>query len=153
MCRLHPRWRHTRCLPALGLALSLGGCTSMQDVRSLATGRSDVSVYELNGSDLVALRDEAQRLCPLGGEILRQAGPPVPPGQPTGRWAQALNSAAAWAEPPRQTAQLVVVCREPGDRFRLQAVAAAAAPASAAAAPAAGHLAAILPVGPITPEW
>ena len=150
MCRLR-----TRCLPALVpvLMLGLSGCASLLDVRTLTTGRSDVSAYELNGSDLDALRREAQRLCPLGGEILRQAGQHHQPELSGGRWRSALNTATAWAEAPRQAAQLVLLCREPGDRFRLQAAVPAAAPASASMAPTESHLTAALPVGPITPEW
>jgi hypothetical protein len=163
------------CLAAL--ALALGGCAARLDVRSLATGRSDVSAYELNGSDLDALRREAQRLCPLGGEILRQASWQQQPQATGGRWRQALDAATAWTEAPRGAAQLLVQCREGGERGRLQVAApAVAAPAvttlstlstlstpavpapAAAAAPTAGtrparDLSAALPVGPITPQW
>ena len=59
-------------LLVLGLALAMGGCTSLLEVQTLATGRSDVSAYALSGTDLEVLRREAQRMCPLGGEILRQ---------------------------------------------------------------------------------
>jgi hypothetical protein len=134
------------------LALGLAGCASQPDVRQLATGRSDVSAYELNGGDVHRLRREAQRLCPLGGEIVREAGHSLPPEAEAGRWRSTLNTLAAWAEPPRRPAQLVVLCREAGDRNRLQA---AAVPAPAAPAPAQppAEWTAGLPVGPVIPEW
>lgn len=145
-----PLLRIAAVLPAL--ALGLGGCAAVLDVRLLATGRSDVSAYELNGGDLEALRREARRLCPLGGEILRQAGQQQMPETTGGRWRNSLNAAAAWVDPPRQSAQLVVLCREGGERMQLPAsMPAAAAPASAAAP--APDLNAALPVGPITPQW
>lgn len=153
----------------VGLACALGGCMGMLDVQTLATGRHDVSAYALNGSDLDALRREAQRLCPLGGEILRQSGQQQRPELTDGRWRKALNATAAWVNPPQQSAQLVLVCRAPGDRSRLQAAvapvpASASAPAPAPAAkPAASppvapatqllQTTAALPIGPITPEW
>lgn len=119
----------------------------------MATGRNDVSAFELNGGDVHTLRREAQRLCPLGGEILREAGHGLPPEAEVGRWRSSVNTLAAWVEPPRRPAQMVVVCREGGDRYKLQA----AAPALPMPVP---HLAvptsevtAALPVGPILPEW
>lgn len=157
-----------RCLPGLALAqalvLTLAGCaSSTPDVRTLATGRSDASAYELTGQDLTSLRQQAQRLCPLGGEILRQAGPVTAPELAATRWRRALDGALALAEPPSQPAQMLVVCKQPGEHARLQAVAAVAPPAApgaaapASAAPgkpaAAGQWTAALPVGPITPEW
>ncbi len=108
----------------LGLAtvtLLLGACASRVDVRPMATGRSDVSAYELNGADVQRLRLEAQRLCPLGGEIVREAGNNLPPETDAKRWRSTLNTLAAWAAPPIRPAQMVVVCREGGDRYTLQA--------------------------------
>ncbi len=145
-----PPLRIAAVLPAL--ALGLGGCAALLDVRPLATGRSDVSAYELNGGDLEALRREARRLCPLGGEILRQAGQQQLPEATGGRWRNSLNAAAAWVDPPRQSAQLVVLCREGGEHMQLPAATPmVAAPASPAVPQA--DLNAALPVGPITPQW
>ncbi len=134
------------------LAGALSGCAAMVEVQTLATGRSDASAYMLSGGDLNALRREAQALCPLGGEIVRQFGQHQRPEPMGGRWRTAVNAAAMWLDPPQQSAQLVVVCREPGDRFLLQA-AAPAPQAASAAATAAPETTAALPVGPILPEW
>ena len=134
------------------LALGLAGCATQPDVRQLATGRSDVSAYELNGADVHRLRREAQRLCPMGGEIVREAGHSLPPEAEAGRWRSTMNTLAAWAEPPRRAAQLVVLCREPGDRSKLQAAVIPTPVAPPVAAPAAEWTAG-LPVGPVNPEW
>jgi hypothetical protein len=137
------------------LAACLAGCASGPDVQTLATGRADVSAYTLNGSDLAQLREEAQRLCPLGGEVLRQSAQGTPwPAPADGRWRRALQTTALWLDPPQRSAQLVVVCREPGDRMHL--VPAAAAAASKPAAPASTatpEWSVALPVGPVSPEW
>ena len=134
------------------LALGLAGCATQPDVRQLATGRHHVSAYELNGGDVLRLRREAQRLCPLGGEIVREAGHSLPPEAEAGRWRSTWNTLAAWAEPPSRPAQLVVLCRESGDHQRLQAAASKPAPGpTAGAAPA--EMTAALPIGPIHPEW
>jgi len=146
---VHPRWR---AAVLAGLVLSAAGCATRLEVRPLATGRGDVSAYELNGADVQTLRSAAQQLCPLGGEIVREAGHSLPPEAAAGHWRSTLNTLAAWAEPPRRPAQMVVVCREGGDRYKLQA----AAPARPVAQPAAvrsPELTAALPVGPINPEW
>lgn len=139
------------------MAAGLCGCAATLEVRTLATGRSDVSAYELNGGDLDLLRAEAERLCPLGGEIVRQFGhskrPELADG---GRWRRAVNATVRWFDPPRQSAQMVVVCREPGDRARLQAAAPAAKaapPADHAASAGSAEFTAALPVGPVMPEW
>lgn len=141
-----------RRLSACIATVALAGCASPIDVRSLATGRSDMVAYELNGSDLDALRREAQRLCPLGGDILRQAGQQQRTVQADGRWRRVLHAATEWIDPPQQSAQLLVQCREAGDRLRLQP--AAAPPAlPASVAPAEAGLNAALPIGPILPQW
>lgn len=140
----------------LVLALGLTGCASQPDVRQLATGRQDVSAYELNGGDVHQLRRQAQRLCPLGGEIVREAGHSLPPEAEAGRWRSTWKTLAAWAEPPRRPAQLVVLCREAVDRRQLQATAAptpATAPAAPPAVPTTSEWTAGLPVGPVIPEW
>ena len=134
------------------LALGLAGCATQPDVRQLATGRHGVSAYELNGGDVHRLRREAQRLCPLGGEIVREAGHSLPPEAEVGRWRSTWNTLAAWAEPPRRPAQLVVLCREAGDRHKLQAAAAPVPAAPPVVQPSAEWTAA-LPVGPVNPEW
>lgn len=147
---------------AAGLLASLVGCAARPEVQMLATGRADVSAYALNGNDLDLLRQEARRLCPLGGEVLRQSTQGVmAPARADSRWQRALQISTGWLElPPERTAQMVVVCREAGDRMRLEPAARAADPAAAAAAPPADAasaadpvLSASLPVGPITPEW
>ncbi len=132
--------------------LALAGCASQTEVRALATGRADVSAYELNGGDLLALRQAAQRLCPMGGEILREAGHSLPPDAEAGHWRSAVHTLSAWIEPPRRPAQVGGMGREPGDRQRLQPQTprpqAAPQPPTAPAEVTAG-----LPVGPINPEW
>lgn len=117
----------------------------------MATGRADMAAYELNGGDLHSLRGQAQRLCPLGGEIVREAGHSLPPEASAGRWRSTVNTLAAWAEPPRRPAQLVVLCRKGGDQDRLQA--AAPAPVVPRATTPSAEVTAALPVGPINPEW
>lgn len=159
--------------PWAGVAvlLWLAGCAAAPEVQTLATGRSDVSAYTLNGADLDELRREAERLCPLGGEVLRQSSQGAPqPAQADGRWRRALQTTALWLEPPLRSAQLVVQCREPGDRMRLApalqappGAGAAGQPAgSAASSPATGDSATLsvvsptvpmLPIGPVTPTW
>ncbi len=148
-------------LPCVAAALiHLGGCAAEVQVQSLATGRSDVSAHTLTGTDLHTLRHEAQRLCPLGGDILRQSGHLQAP-QPTGsRWRTLLNGATQWMTPPQTSAQLVVLCNEPGEYARLPAVTApVAAPARESARAPTGRTGgktqptAALPVGPITAEW
>lgn len=136
----------------VALAVVLGGCATRVDVRPMATGRADMAAYELNGGDLHSLRGQAQRLCPLGGEIVREAGHSLPPEASAGRWRSTVNTLAAWAAPPRRPAQLVVVCRKGGDHDRLQAAEAPAPVAPRATTPPA-EVTAALPVGPINPEW
>ena len=134
------------------LAGALSGCMATVQVQPMATGRTDASAYMLSGEDLNALRREAQALCPLGGDILRQSGRHQRPELTGGRWRTAVNAAALWLDPPQPSAQLVLVCREPGDRFMLQA-AAPAPQAASAPATVTTETTAALPVGPILPEW
>lgn len=147
---------------AAGLLLLLAGCASAPDVRMLATGRSDATAYQLDGSDLETLRREAGRLCPLGGDVVRQSSQgAAPQGPAESRWQRALQATVQWADAARRSAQLLVVCREPGDRMRVApAVATAPAPGSAAPPPAAPgdvapppEVATALPIGPVTPTW
>lgn len=147
--------RQLAAAAAVAAVALLGGCATQPDVRPLATGRGDVSAFELNGADVDTLRREAQRLCPLGGEILREAGHGLPLAPDAGRWRNTLNTLAAWAEPPRRPAQMVVLCREGGDRYKLQAAAPSApvAPMAHPAAASPSEVTSALPVGPILPEW
>ena len=113
----------------------------------MATGRPDVSAYELRGSDVALLKREAQKQCPQGADILRQAGrsdqrPAADAGR-LGRWA---NATGHWLSPPKREAQLVVVCKESAADLRLPALADEVADATADT-PAAG------PLPPITVEW
>lgn len=143
------------CSGLAALAL-LGGCASGPDVQMLATGRADVSAYALNGSDLETLRLEARRLCPLGGEVVRQSSQGTQLPAPTdSRWQRALQTTALWLDPPQRVAQLVIVCRQAGDRHRL-APALGDPPAERAqvAKPVnTPELSVALPVGPVMPEW
>ena len=158
MVSLSARWRagaggqvtsaHWR-LVVLAAPLLVSGCGSMMDVRPLATGRADVAAYELTGSELAPLRREAQRLCPQGGEILRQAGRDQRPEATDGRMRRWVNASGDWLAPPIRNAQLVVLCRESPGSLLLLAASAMADPASSPAddAPAAA------PLGPISVEW
>jgi hypothetical protein len=64
-----------------------------------------------------------------------------------------LQTTALWLDPPQRSAQLVVVCREPGDRMHLVPAAAAASKPAAPASAAAPEWSVALPVGPVSPEW
>ena len=139
---------------ACAVVVSAAGCASAPEVQTLATGRPDVSAFAMQGTDLDTLRRAAQRLCPLGGEVVRQSAQGQQPEPADGRWRKAVQATTQWFNPPVQSAELVVVCREPGDRMRLAPLP-VAAPAVAAPKPAASaaEFTAALPVGPITPEW
>lgn len=158
------RWGRKGALAGLALLALLAGCATAPDVQTLATGRSDVSAYVLNGIDLNELRDEARRMCPMGSEVLRQSsqGAPQPP-LADGRWRRALQGTALWLAPPVRGAQLVIQCREPGDRMRLAPASNPSAAAVAVAVQLPGSVSAAaaeepatsvaLPVGPVTPVW
>ena len=135
----------------VALAVVVTGCATPVDVRPLATGRRDASAFELKGADAHTLRLAAQRLCPNGGEIVREAGHSLPPEAEAGRWRSTLNTLAAWAEPPRRAAQLVVVCRDVGDRAVVPATVARQSVVPAVSL--APDVTVALPVGPILPEW
>jgi len=139
-------------------AAAITGCSTGLEVRHLATGRVDTEAFELRGTDLDQLRREAQRRCPQGAEVLRQA---VRDQRPTstgdeGRIERWMSRAAAWVDPPQREAQLVLVCK-PSALGSILAPAPAAQPASAALAVAALAPDAVAegppPVGPISPEW
>jgi len=129
----------------------LGGCASLVDVRSLATGRSDVAAYELRGSDIAALRREARRLCPQGGEILRQAGHDIRSAQDDSRLRRWANATGDWLNPPQREAQLMLVCKDDPALAGLAAVGDGAAVDGAAKVAAAA--ASAPPVGPLNVEW
>ena len=129
----------------LALASLLGACSSLVDIRPLATGRVDVSAYELRGADLAPLQREARRLCPQGGDILRQAGLDARRERDEGRLQRWMNATSEVLDPPKRHAQLVVMCKPAPD-----AASFAAQPAINPAEPVA---AAPIPLGPITAEW
>lgn len=159
----------------------LAACAGTTQIRTLATGRADVVAYALDGKDMDALRAEVARLCPLGGEVLRQSVQGQRAAAPAeGRVHRALQAGAQWIDPPQQSAQMVVACREPGERMRIASggagqpagpVAGAGADAgtdtganrsggsaisasvTASSNDAAAALRAPLPVGPVMPKW
>ncbi|MDT7834656.1 hypothetical protein [Aquabacterium sp. OR-4] len=94
----------------------LCGCGGIQ-VRPLATGQVEQPAYQLNGQNLAQLRSEAQRLCPQGAEVLREAqrlesGHDAPGPSRWSRWAHEAQLRLA---PATQEAQLLVLCqRMPG---------------------------------------
>lgn len=113
----------------------------------MATGRPDVSAYELRGSDVALLKREAQKQCPQGADILRQAGrSDQRPAPDAGRLSHWANATGNWLAPPKREAQLVVVCKEAPADLLLPALADAAADAGTDT-----PVAASLP--PITVEW
>ena len=139
--------RKTAWLPTasrLAVAALATGCSAVVDVRSLATGRVDVPAYELRGPELAMLQREARRLCPQGGEVLRQSGRDQRPANGDGSLRQWMNAANEVLDPPKRQSQLVVVCKEAADNTW----AATTAPAiEAAVAPV------TMPLAPIAVEW
>ena len=139
--------RKTAWLPTvsrLAVAVMATGCSAVVDVRSLATGRVDVPAYELRGPELAMLQREARRLCPQGGEVLRQSGRDRRPANGDGSLRQWMNAANEVLDPPKRQSQLVVVCKEAADNIW----AATTAPAiEAAVAPV------TMPLAPIAVEW
>lgn len=128
----------------LAVAVLVTGCSVVVDVRSLATGRVDVSAFELRGPELAVLQREARRLCPQGGEVMRQSGRDQRPANSDGTLRQWMNATSEMLDPPKRQSQLVVVCKESVDNTW----AATTAPAiDTAVAPAA------LPLAPIAVEW
>ena len=134
--------RRWRCAASALLVLAPGACTSVIDVHPMATGRVDVSAYELRGPELGLLRREASRLCPQGGDIVRQAGRDQRPTNTDSRMV-GLNALGDVLSPPKRMAEMVIVCKEAPEDSVLPAVAGAAAADTAVA----------LPLGPITAEW
>lgn len=138
------RWSVSRS-GCLGLTLLCSACSSWVDIRPLATGRVDMSAYELRGTDLAPLQREARRLCPLGGDILRQSGMDARHAADEGRVQRWMNSSSELLDPPKRHAQLVVMCKPVPD-----AASFAAQPTTAVVEPVA---AAPMPVGPISAQW
>ena len=139
--------RKTAWLPTvsrLAVAVMATGCSAVVDVRSLATGRVDVPAYELRGPELAMLQREARRLCPQGGEVLRQSGRDQRPANGDGSLRQWMNAANEVLDPPKRQSQLVVVCKEAADNTWATAntlVIEATMPPAA------------LPLAPIAVEW
>lgn len=151
-CGVVQRWRLIAGCGLLGTSGLMAGCGSIQ-VRPLATGVVEQSAYQLSGSSLSSLRSEAQRLCPQGGEVLRQAqrvegGHEGGQGERWyGRWWQQTRNTLA---PASQEAQLLVLCQPvpgssvlakaadpvPGAEAAKAAAGAAVSPASATGHPA-----------------
>ena len=143
----------------LAWAAMLTACSGTVTVRPLVTGRADVAAYELQGGELTALRREATRLCPNGGDVLRQAGYEERPEKEDGRVRGWLNATGEWLSPAKRAAQMVVVCKEVKPSGVLPSQAELAAAKSAAAASANAEAASrnlptpVMPTGPITAEW
>lgn len=128
----------------LAVAVLVTGCSVVVDVRSLATGRVDVSAFELRGPELAVLQREARRLCPQGGEVMRQSGRDQRPANGDGSLRQWMNAANEVLDPPKRQSQLVVVCKEAADNTWATAntlVIEATMPPAA------------LPLAPIAVEW
>ena len=142
-----PRARRTAWLAAssqLAIAVLATGCSAVVDVRSLATGRVDVTAYELRGPELAVLQSEARRLCPQGGEVMRQSGRDQRPANRDGTLRQWMNATSDMLDPPKRQSQLVVVCKEAADNTwattTVPAIEAAVAPVT-------------MPLAPIAVEW
>lgn len=130
------------------MAALLGACGSLVDVRPLATGRLDTEAYELRGSELAPLRREAQRLCPQGGDILRQAARDQRMPPEDARLRRWLQTGTEWLSNPSRQAQLVVVCSQAsGGRL------APSAPAVAGLVHGPGQVPAGVPTGPLSIDW
>lgn len=134
----------------------LAACSAVVDVRSLATGRVDVPAYALRGTDIAAVRREAEKLCPSGGEVVYQASRSQRTVPADGRVKHWLQQAANVLDTPRGEAQMTVICSEmPGNRLLLAAPAAnpvATAAVKSAPAPTPPP-ASPPPIGPLTIAW
>ena len=128
----------------LAVAALATGCGAVVDVRSLATGRVDVPAYELRGPELAVLQREARRLCPQGGEVMRQSGRDQRPANGDGTLRQWMNATSDVLDPLKRQSQLVVVCKEAADNTwattTVPAIEAAVAPVA-------------MPLAPIAVEW
>ena len=102
---LHPPTR-IACL----LAAALVGCSGPQ-VRSLGTGGGPPA-FELRGDSAAALQAEAQRLCPTGYSVLRQAQQFAPVQGDDNAGTAWLQQAGFWLEGmPGNKAQATVQCK------------------------------------------
>jgi hypothetical protein len=137
----------------LAAALLATGCSAVVDVRALATGRADVAAYELRGPELPMLQREARRLCPQGGEVLRQSGHDQRSVDDEGSIRRWLIATHAVLDPPRRQSQLVVVCKEAADTTF--ATASTPKPTVDAAMPVAVPMTVpmTVPLAPISVEW
>ena len=137
--------------------LAAAGCSTWVDVRPLATSRADVQAFELRGPDLAVLRREVLRRCPQGAEVLRQAARDSQAAADNdGRITRWMNRAAAWVDRPQREAQMMVLCKPHSVGVTLaqaRPVDEAAPGAPTEPALTADNNAALLPTGPITPEW
>ena len=150
-----------RCVGRAGasalLLTLLEACSAVVDVRSLATGRVEVPAYALRGTDIAAVRREAEKLCPSGGEVVYQTSRSQRTVPADGRVKQWLQQGASWLDTPRGEAQMTVICSEmPGNRLLLSTP--AASPVTTAvdrppASPPALPSAPLPPIGPLTIEW
>ena len=129
----------------------LAACASRVDIRPLATGRVDVSAYELRGMTLTPLRREVARLCPTGADVLRVTARDQQPEFEVGRIHRWRNTAALWLDPPVQQAQMMVVCKP--DASDLGVTPAEKPEPVVAQAPSILPIPSILPVGPVQPQW
>ena len=151
-------WALWRLLGATAAAAGIAGCASAVDIRFLATGRANQPAYEMRGQDLAPLQREAQRLCPAGAEVLRQAvagqARPADGASRVSRW---LGQAGQWIDPPQRQAQLVVLCRAAPQDLLIVPQPAAAGPLAAspqdATSGAPAEAVAAAPIGPVMPAW
>lgn len=139
--------------PLLMLSLTLlAGCSTVVNVRSLATGRVEVAAYALRGADIPALQREADMLCPRGGEVVYQASRnqrTVPADSRVKHW---LQQATSWLDTPRGEAQMMVVCSElQGNRLLLATP--TVNPPAPAPVPTKSPAPLPPPVGPLAITW
>lgn len=139
-----------RVVAGAAVLAGLCGCASQMEIRALATESPERGAYELNGSNLDALRREAQRLCPGGADVLRQASSGQRAEVERGRWTRWLNVAGDFVEPPQQQAQLLVMCQPlaNGSMASLPPL-----PPQQASVPERAEPVAAAPIGPLVPEW
>lgn len=150
--------RPLACCLVTAVLASLGACAGPTEIRPLATGQAHRAAYELNGGQLDVLRREAQKLCPAGADVVRQAAAGQRFEVGNSRWQRWLKVASDVVDPPQQQAQLVVVCH--GEAPGLSAtLAPLPVPAPVASAPAPAKPVehpeplAAAPIGPLMPEW
>ncbi len=90
-------------------ALVAAGCAGPQ-VRSVGYG--EAAAYALHGDSAEQVRAEAQRRCPAGYVVLREAVVTTVPDASDGAWGRAFVAAGQWlAGQPFDQAQATIVCR------------------------------------------